>query len=383
MGSDFLFDESEFQLLLFIKDIEWDKGPLITLGVVMKIYIKPSTLKNQTKILVKSWPGAIKSTHARKILCMLYGYKDSHHYKRNVSKENPDKTREVLNENLYYFIQRLAFLGELDHNESFTLLKELWPVYITSRRFFEHTCDFQFHGELNDFLLYGQRETSINYEFNNSPSVKDSIEALGVPHPEVELIKVNGRFEDFSYQIGQDDEVEVYPWNSNISANDSNRISIYHGTPRFVLDVHLGTLARYLRMAGFDTWYKREDKGDQFLSEISRDENRIMLSRDIGLLKRSNVNYGRFVRNTDPKLQFEEIVSRYGLKGSFIPFKYCISCNSTMGKIPKESIKDEDRVPESVLKYHTSFKRCNGCGKIFWKGSHYDKMSKFLDTYNL
>jgi uncharacterized protein len=170
-------------------------------------------------------------------------------------------------------------------------------------------ASFQFYAELNDFLPRHKRQVRINYDFKERPSIKDTIEALGVPHLEVCYIEVNGEYVDFSYIIQDGDTINVYP----ISAKLTTVTSVGVGIPElisFVLDVHLGKLATSLRLLGFDTLYCN-DYVDEELARISSSENRILLTRDRGLLMRSIVTYGYYVRETDPQQQIVEVMRRF------------------------------------------------------------------------
>ncbi len=347
----------------------------------MQCYISPQTLKKQTKILTKNWTSPLQTSSARKILTALYGYKNPHHYDQCV-RENDKSTQiisqEFLLQNLDYFVSRLAFLGEISPDVSLSYLTLLWKAYIPKDGFYPNYCKFSIHGTLQDFLI--KKEVSeIQYGFQGSPSVKDAIEALGVPHPEIGAITVNGNRVDFSYRVQVRDKVEVYP---HLYPEMSSLVSIApEGKPQFVLDVHLGGLAKYLRMAGFDTSYQSHDIGDKALSHIAETENRIMLTRDIGLLKRSNISYGYWLRSTDPKTQFKEIVERYSLDSQFTPFTRCTKCNSIIEEVSAEEVSARKDVPEKVTKEYSVFKKCSGCHQIYWKGSHYDKMHLFLSQF--
>lgn len=239
------------------------------------------------------------------------------------------------------------------------------------------TVNFQFHAELNFFLATNKRNVKFSQSFEESPSIKDAIESQGVPHPEVDLIIVNGESVDFSYLLQDGDEINVYPisQSNNIPHSISVRpepLTIH----RFVLDVHLGKLASSLRMLGFDTLY-RNDYGDEELAEISSREKRILLTRDTGLLKRSIVTYGYYVRHTNPQKQLLEILERFELRKVVKPFKRCINCNGLLTPIDKEIVLD--RIPPKVKEIVNEFHSCQDCHQIFWKGSHYDKMRQFVD----
>ena len=238
-------------------------------------------------------------------------------------------------------------------------------------------ANFYFHNELNFFLPPNKRNSKLTHIFEEAASIKDTIESQGVPHPEVDLILVNGESVDFSYLIQDGDEINVYPFSQSNQIN--HPISVRPEplpVPRFVLDVHLGKLASSLRMLGLDTLY-RNDYDDEELAEISSREKRILLTRDTGLLKRSMVVYGYYVRQTNPQKQLIEVIERFQLKKAVNPLKRCISCNGLLAPIAKETVLD--RIPPKVQETVNEFHSCQDCQQVFWRGSHYDKMRQFID----
>jgi uncharacterized protein len=236
---------------------------------------------------------------------------------------------------------------------------------------------FRFYAELNDFLPPERRMQNFVHSFDKNPSIKDTIEALGIPHTEVDLILANGESVNFNYLLRNGDRISVYPVFESI---DITPILQVRPQPlreiRFVLDVHLGKLAGYLRMFGFDTLY-RNDYEDALLAQISHDEKRILLTRDLGLLKRSMVTHGYFLRQTNPKQQLHEILRRFDLLRKAVPFSRCIHCNGAVHSVPKSDIRDQ--VKADILQYYDKFYRCHSCRKIYWKGSHYPKIQAFIE----
>ncbi|MBW4687270.1 MAG: Mut7-C ubiquitin/RNAse domain-containing protein [Komarekiella atlantica HA4396-MV6] len=238
-------------------------------------------------------------------------------------------------------------------------------------------ASFYFYAELNDFLPRHQKQVRISHSFNERASIKDMIEALGVPHPEVDFIEVNGEYVNFSYIVQDRDTINVYP----ISARSFNKPSISVlpkplSVIRFVLDIHLGKLATSLRLLGFDTLY-RNDYEDEELANISYSQTRIILTRDRGLLMRSLVTYGYYVRNTDPQQQILEVLQRFDLFKEVSPFQRCLRCNGLLEPVDKQAITEQ--VPETVRSQVDEFNRCQDCGQIYWKGSHYERLQQFID----
>jgi uncharacterized protein with PIN domain/sulfur carrier protein ThiS len=203
-----------------------------------------------------------------------------------------------------------------------------------------NSADFRFYAELNDFLLPERRQVAFRIQFNDRVTVKHLVESLGVPHSEIDLILVNGDSVDFAHIVSNGDFVSVYPVFESIDIGAVGRL---RPNPlrktRFVLDTHLGQLATYLRLLGFDTLY-RNDFEDPELAKISSGQRRILLTKDRGLLKRSLVTHGYCVREIDPKLQILEVIRRFDLREDIRPFRRCLKCNGMLESVEKEEIID-------------------------------------------
>ena len=235
---------------------------------------------------------------------------------------------------------------------------------------------FRFFGELNDFLSPARRRVPFEHRFAGRPAVKDTVEGLGVPHPEIDLIVVNGKSVPFEHRLADGDRVSVYTAFHRIDLAEARRVGPAPLTdPRLVLDGHLGRLAAYLRMLGFDAWYRNE-VDDQVLAAISRDEDRILLTRDRALLRRGVVVRGRFVRSDQPREQLREIVERFDLRARSAPFTRCIRCNEKLESVAREDILD--RLQPLTRRYYDVFARCPACAAIFWKGSHHARMQRLV-----
>ncbi len=245
--------------------------------------------------------------------------------------------------------------------------------------------NLRFYQELNDFLAVDQRETRFNVELKSPRSVKDLIESIGVPHTEVDLIIVNGESVGFNYVVKEGDHISVYPVFTSqlISEETSLEISpLRHCQPklmhdaRFVLDVHLGRLASYLRMLGFDTRY-RNDYDDPSLARISVEDDRILLTCDRQLLMRKQVSHGYFVRSREPQQQLTEILTHFDLVNKQKPFSRCMRCNGKIHPVEKQGIAE--RLSDATKKYYDEFYICEDCENLYWKGSHYLKMQKKIE----
>ncbi len=238
------------------------------------------------------------------------------------------------------------------------------------------TAFFRFYAELNDFLPRDRKQVEFPVAFNPPVSVKHMIESLGVPHTEVDLILVNGESVAFDYQINAGDQVSVYPVFEALNIASLNHLHPQPlRDPRYVLDVHLGRLAAYLRMLGFDTLY-RNDYSDQHLASISVDESRILLTRDRGLLKRREITRGYFVRAIEPRIQIKQVLTRFDLAGLINPFTRCMRCNGRLVKVTKDEIISS--LPPKTSQFINEFTRCESCGQVYWKGSHHEKILQII-----
>lgn len=236
------------------------------------------------------------------------------------------------------------------------------------------TATFRFYEELNDFLPPAKRKVDFTYEWHGADSIKHLIETIGVPHTEVDLILVNGLSVDFAYHPHDGDHISVYPVFESIDV-----ASVTHLRPwplrdtKFVLDGHLGRLAAYLRMLGFDTWY-RVEADDETLAKVSHDEHRILLTRDRGLLKRGLVTHGYYIRSNLPHDQLREVIERFDLYRAVQPFTRCLVCNGRLQGVAIDAINDRV-LPDTVRHYH-EFWQCDQCGKVYWQGPHYRRMEQ-------
>lgn len=233
-------------------------------------------------------------------------------------------------------------------------------------------CEFRFYEELNDFLPPAKRKRTFAYRFQGTPAVKDAIEALGVPHTEVDLVLVDGISVRFSHRLRGGERVAIYPVFERLDITPLVRLRPAPlRTPRFVADVHLGTLARNLRLLGFDTLYDRT-ANDPELVRRSVAERRILLTRDVGLLKHSVLTHAHYVRATAPERQLAELVRALDLARSAKPFTRCLRCNGRLARVAPRDVAGE--VPDAVRRRFRRFVRCRGCRRIYWPGSHYERL---------
>lgn len=238
-------------------------------------------------------------------------------------------------------------------------------------------ASLRFYAELNDHLPAEERSADIVRAFQGRPAVKDLIESVGVPHTEVDLILADGAPVSFDYQVEDGQRISVYPGFRRLPVAAEDRLGPPPlPEPKFVLDGHLGRLAGHLRMLGFDCLY-RNDFGDQELAEISSEGDRILLTRDRELLQRGRIVYGYFVRATDPSEQLAEIVRRYNLWDRTDAFARCLECNGELERVEKEQVLVA--LPPAARRHYDEFRRCRRCGKIYWRGSHVERMQRLID----
>lgn len=236
----------------------------------------------------------------------------------------------------------------------------------------------RFYGELNDFLPLPRKMRLVTWKFDVSGSVKDMIESIGVPHTEVDLILANGEPVDFDHRLQEGERITVYPAFRSL---DISQLIRMRREPlrraRFVVDTHLGRLAAYLRMLGFDTLY-RNDYRDEELAKISAREDRVLLTRDCGLLMRTIVTRGYYLRATDPARQLVEVLQQFDLMASIAPFCRCMHCNAMLHATPKDAISY--RLLPETKRHYEEFFICPQCDRIYWKGSHYRRMRHFIES---
>ena len=210
------------------------------------------------------------------------------------------------------------------------------------------------------------------HEFCGTPSVKDVVESLGVPHTEIDVILVDGASVGFDHRLTGGERVAVYPTFERFDVSPLTRLRPAPlRDPKFIADVHLGKLARYLRLLGLDTVYER-GLDDAAIAERARAEHRIVLTRDRGLLKRSAVTHGYAVRSTDALDQVREVVGSFDLRGRLAPFTRCLKCNGALEEVDAASVADR-LAPRTRASYHR-FLRCTTCDSLYWAGSHLGRL---------
>lgn len=227
------------------------------------------------------------------------------------------------------------------------------------------TAVFIFHPELEFFLARSSRGAPVVLSFADHQSIKHLIESLGVPHVEVGRMEINGIEVDFSYKPKDGERIAIFPSGHGISVE-----------PRFAADGHLGRLAGYLRMLGFDTYYNNQIE-DPRLMTVAVNESRILLSRDRRLLMHKSLNAGYCPRSLRSINQLREVLHKYDLWKEINPFKRCIRCNGILLAVKKQEIVDE--LLPLTRRYFNEFSMCQECRKVYWKGSHFERMQRIID----
>ena len=234
---------------------------------------------------------------------------------------------------------------------------------------------FRFYAQLNDFLPLGWRGRRFTHPTSETSSIKDTVEAFGVPHPEIDLLLVNGASVHFGYQLQSGDRVSVYPAFRSLDLAGMYRVGANPPAPiRFVVNGHLGKVASYLRLAGFDALVLDDDEA---VGAAAARDGRVVLTRDRDLLKRNAIRYGRYVRSTDPKAQLAEVFERFDLAYRVEPFTRCLRCNELVRSIVKADLAD--RVPPRSRARFEHFVVCPACKRVYWRGSHYERLGCLLE----
>lgn len=233
----------------------------------------------------------------------------------------------------------------------------------------------RFHGDLSSLLYRKWRGNStIEYRLERRASIKDIIEALGIPHTEVDRLTADRREIDFHHIPDAEQTIEVFPVSEQ---TDFFSPTLLRPRPLpglyFIADVNVGKLAKKLRLLGFDTLYGRH-LTDEVLAETAAREERIVLSKDKGVLMRKKVIWGHLLRSDDPEEQLTETVRLFRLEKEVAPYTRCQHCNSILTPVAKEDI---DHLLEPLTRrYYHSFQICRNCGQIYWAGSHRRKMAR-------
>jgi len=239
------------------------------------------------------------------------------------------------------------------------------------------TVSLRFYEELNDFLPRVRRKTRFQRELPHPTSVKDLIESCGVPHTEVDLILVNGSSVDFRCRVSDGDDISVYPVFESFDVSGVVRLQ---QRPlrrlQFVADGNLGRLARKMRLLGFDVAFDTKATKEDIIQAMTR-ENRVILTGDRRLLMRNEVQRGYCVRSHDANLQTLEVMRRFDLANSINPFTRCPSCNALVQPVDKQAVLE--LLEPKTKAFYEDFTQCRHCKKVYWEGSHTERLESFVD----
>lgn len=236
---------------------------------------------------------------------------------------------------------------------------------------------FRFYEELNDFLPVHRQKTDFKIDIRSKRSIKDMIEALGVPHTEIDLILINGESVDFNYIVSPEDRVSVYPVFESFNIENVTHLRKYPlRRTRFIANVNLGEITRCMRLLGLDVYYDPLISAREII-KISINENRIILTGSRKILKFKEVTHGIFIRPGKTEEQVKGVIDFLDIKNEVRPFSRCLLCNNSLEKISKERILD--RIPPGVKESYDEYNHCTSCDRIYWKGTHHAKMQNVID----
>lgn len=237
-------------------------------------------------------------------------------------------------------------------------------------------AEFRFYEELNDFLPKARRKRSFVHRFAAHQSIKDIIESLGVPHAEVELILIDGASVGFEQRPRDGSRVAVYPMFEALDISPMVRLPGRPlRRPTFILDVHLGKLARQLRLLGLDCLW-RNDYDDPEIVALAADEHRCILTRDRRLLFARAVTHGYCLRSSDPQAQLLEVLQRFDLGNQLKPFSRCARCNGAIAAVEKSAVRE--RLWPKTARHYERFYQCGDCGQVYWEGPHLPRLRQLI-----
>lgn len=236
------------------------------------------------------------------------------------------------------------------------------------------TVELRVYGDLLHFVD-GDRTGHVRVPIGAPRSVKDVVESAGVPHPEIGLLLVDGTSVDFGHLIRGGERVAAYPPFRSIDATRASRVAPPDPPPRFVCDVHLGRLTRRLRLLGFDTWY-RTDADDDHLVSVALSDQRILVTRDRELLMRRVITHGYCPRSDHADVQAAEVLDRFDLLDAIKPLSRCARCNGLLRPVAKDTVIEQ--LPPRTRIEHDRFVQCDGCGQVYWPGSHTVRIADFI-----
>ncbi|MFF3288392.1 Mut7-C RNAse domain-containing protein [Streptomyces sp. NPDC003023] len=220
--------------------------------------------------------------------------------------------------------------------------------------------------ELRLFVPSDYRQGRRPLATDGSSTLGHVVESLGVPLTEAGTLLVDGSQVSVSHIPGDGEHVEV------CGVDRPQRIP---GAPlRFLLDVHLGTLARRLRLLGVDAAYENEDIGDPALATYSARERRVLLSRDRGLLRRRELWAGAYIYSDRPDEQLRDVLERFA--PALAPWTRCTACNGPLKEADKDSVQEQ--LQQGTQRTYDVFAQCTACGRVYWRGAHHSRLEAIV-----
>ncbi|MEU2473909.1 Mut7-C RNAse domain-containing protein [Streptomyces sp. NPDC012842] len=221
--------------------------------------------------------------------------------------------------------------------------------------------------ELRLFVAHDRRGGRTPVTTDGSSTLGHVVESLGIPLTEAGQLLVDGSPVPVSHIPGAGELVEV---------RAVRRPQQVPGAPlRFLLDVHLGTLARRLRLLGVDAAYESEDIGDPALAALSAEQRRVMLSRDRGLLRRREIWAGAYVYSDKPDEQLRDVLGRFA--PALAPWTRCTACNGDLTEADKDSVSS--RLEQGTQASYDVFAQCTACGRVYWRGAHHARLEGIVE----
>jgi uncharacterized protein with PIN domain/molybdopterin converting factor small subunit len=237
---------------------------------------------------------------------------------------------------------------------------------------------FRFYEELNDYLPEGKRKVGFEYSFTGEVSIRDVFQSMEIPPDEIDLILVNQQSKGLDYMLQDGDRISVYPVFELFDLSGFSQLREKPlRNPRFICDVHLGRLCKYLRMLGWDTLYSNHYTPEEMIV-LSRQEKRIILSRSYQLTRNKEVTRFYWIRSADPLEQIKDMINKLDLSNRAYPLTRCLNCNHKLVPVEKQEILH--RLQALTAKYYSEFFNCPACDQIYWKGSHFENMLDFINN---
>lgn len=238
---------------------------------------------------------------------------------------------------------------------------------------------FRFYEELNDYLPEEMRKVWFECPIENEISVEEKIQSLGIPPNDIDLILVNQQSKGFDYLLQDGDRISVYPVFELFDLSGITQLREKPlRNPAFICDVHLGRLCKYLRMLGWDTLYSNHYTPEELIT-ISSQEKRILLSKSIQLIRHKEITHAYWIRSSDPLEQIKDLIRKLDLSIRANPLIRCLNCNDMLLPVEKQEILH--RLEARTDQYYTEFFKCPTCDQIYWKGSHFENMLKFIHQH--